>query len=60
MEVKVMNDVVHILNTKQAGLYVKHGVKPIDLYWSDGVLVFVFTKAETNKLFTKWLNRTLH
>jgi hypothetical protein len=54
-----MKETVNILNTKQAGLYIKNGVKPVDLYWNEGYLVFVFSKDDTRELYTKWLNRTL-
>lgn len=51
---------VRILNPKQAGLYVKHGVKPIDLIYTDA-LVFIFEKNEvTSDLHRKWLNRELY
>ena len=51
--------IVKIYNTKQAGLYIKHNVEPIDLFYNDGTLIFVFDKAETNSIYTKWLSHTL-
>ncbi|WP_270940898.1 hypothetical protein [Romboutsia lituseburensis] len=53
-------NIVRILNPKQAGLYVKNGVKPIDLEYTDA-LVFIFEKNEiTAELHKKWLNRELY
>ncbi|MBC5995483.1 hypothetical protein H8923_01805 [Romboutsia hominis] len=50
---------VRILNPKQAGLYIKHGVKPIDIIYTDA-LVFIFEKnKKTVELHRKWLNREL-
>ena len=50
---------VRILNPKQAGLYIKHGVKPIDIVYTDA-LVFIFERNEkTAELHRKWLNRKL-
>jgi hypothetical protein len=51
--------IVKIVKTKQAGLYVKHNLEPIDVFYNDGALVHVFNKAETNSIYTKWLNKTL-
>ena len=51
-------NIVHILNPKQAGLYVKHGVKPIDLIYTD-TLVFVFKREETKELYKLWMKREL-
>lgn len=50
---------VRILNPKQAGLYIKNGVKPIDIVYTDA-LVFIFERNEkTAELHRKWLNREL-
>lgn len=52
-------ETVRILNPKQAGMYVKNGVKPLDLVFTD-VLVFIFPKNKlTAELHRKWLNREL-
>lgn len=48
-----MNEVVNIVNFKQACKYIEHGVKPIDLYYTNR-LVFVFDKKQTTELFNKW------
>lgn len=38
-----MNKVVNIVNFKQVCKYIEHGVKPIDIYYTNR-LVFVFDK----------------
>ena len=53
------SNVVKIINMKQAHLYIKHHVKPIDVFDSEGKLVFVFDKEKTKDLFTKWCNYEL-
>ena len=55
----IMSNVVKIINMKQAHLYIKHHVKPIDVFDSEGKLVFVFDKEKTKDLFTKWCNYEL-
>jgi hypothetical protein len=55
----MLKDTVKILNPLQASLYVKHGVKPIDLFWNDGFLIFVFRKEQTRELHKLWLERKL-
>lgn len=53
-------ETVKILDSKQVMLYVKHGVKPIDIFVDNDKLIYVFTKDETRELYTKWLNRELY
>ena len=45
---------VKIVNMKQSGLYIKHGLKPLNIYY-DGKLIIEFDRDESNPLFTKWL-----
>ena len=52
-------EVVNILNTKQAGMYIKHNANLLDLYWSRDSLVFVFSRNETRKLYDLWCKREL-
>lgn len=52
-------DTVKIINTKQAGLYIKHGIPLMDLFWSDGNLVFVFSKEESKNAYLLWCERKL-
>lgn len=54
-----MNDTVKIVNTKQAGMYIKHGLQPINLYWNDNKLVFEFDKQATKPLFDLWCKHEL-
>ena len=54
-------ETVSIKNTKQAGLYMKYGVFPVDIYWEEesDVLVFIFSKRETKNLYQMWKNYCL-
>lgn len=52
-------EVVNILNTKQAGMYIKHNARLMDLYWSRDSLVFVFSRNETKELYDLWCKREL-
>lgn len=54
-----MNNVVKIVNLKQVGLYIKNGIKPIDIEYTDR-LVFIFNKDETKEVFDKWCNYKLN
>lgn len=55
---KEHREVVKIVNPKQALIYCKHGLKPIRIYYDDKgeKFVYVFNKAETQPLFTRWVN----
>ena len=59
-EVKSMEnkEVVKIVNMKQAGLYIKHGLTPLNIYY-DRILVIEFDKKQSNPLYTLWLNHKL-
>lgn len=39
-----IEETVRIVNTKQAGMYVKHNIPLVDMFWSKDSLVFVFTR----------------
>ena len=56
-EIKVVN----IVNTKQAYQYIKHGLKPVDIYVDEvsGKLIYVFDKLKSYELYTKWCNYEL-
>jgi hypothetical protein len=43
---------------KQACLYIKHGAKPLNVYY-DSRIVFVFDKKATSDLFQKWVKYEL-
>ena len=52
-----MNNEIKILNMKQAIIYSQNGIQPIRLEWGrNNKIVFVFTKEETNAIYTRWLN----
>ena len=55
-----MSNLINIVNTKQAGMYIKNGVKPIDLYWGKDKLVFVFDRNETKELYDLWCKYELN
>lgn len=54
-----MKETVSIVNLKQVGLYIKNGVKPIDVQFTDR-LVFIFDKDQCSKLFDKWCKYELN
>ena len=54
-----MKEIVKIVNTKQAGMYIKHGLEPIKLYWNKASLVFEFDKEASKPLFDLWCKHEL-
>lgn len=56
-----MNDTVKIVNQKQATLYIKNGLKPLDIYCSntEDILVYVFDKKKSKPLFDLWCKHEL-
>ena len=57
-------EVCRILNIWQATLYISNGVKPLDEYVSKDskgnyVIVFVFSKRDSQEVFRKFRNREL-
>jgi len=52
--------VVRIVNYKQAAMYMKHGAELLDIYVShtyktnEPLLVFIFDRAKTTKLYDSW------
>lgn len=54
-----IEDTVRIVNTKQAGLYVKNHVQLVDLFWSNDTLVFVFNKEGSKNAYTLWKDHKL-
>lgn len=52
-------ETIPIVNTKQAGLYIKHNIKLIDIYWSNGVLCYVFNRKDTREAYDLWLKHEL-
>lgn len=53
-------ETIEIVNTRQAGMYIKHGLQPLDLYWKSERLVFLFDKAKTKPLFDQWCKYELN
>lgn len=59
---KIYNEpFVRVINPLQLKLYVKHGVKPIDLFYSEELdkITYVFTVRETQELYKLWCDREL-
>lgn len=52
------NKTIKIVNMKQATLYVKNGLLPLQVCY-DKMLVFEFDMEESRPLYTKWLNKEL-
>lgn len=49
-----------IMNAKQTALYMKYGVKLLDVLVSkDDKLVYVFDKIDSRELYKKWMDREL-
>lgn len=53
------NEVCRIVNPKQAKLYIKNKVYPIDLYVSkdknnNDIIVYIFTKKDTQDVYRLW------
>lgn len=46
-------ETVKIVNINQASKYIQHGIKPIDIYYTNK-LVFLFDKKQTQEVFNKW------
>lgn len=54
-----IEDTVRIVNTLQAGLYIKHNVSLVDLFWSKDTLVFVFNKNDSKNVYDLWCKHEL-
>lgn len=60
-----INDMIRIVNSKQAATYMMHGAKLYDIYstkdynTSEPILVFLFSKSETKELYNLWLKHEL-
>jgi len=53
-------ETIEIVNTRQAGMYIKHNVKPIDIYYGRDRLVFLFNKGDTREVYDKWCRYELN
>ena len=54
-----IEDTVRIVNTKQAGMYIKHCIPLIDLFWSRDSLVFVFDRENSKNAYDLWCKHEL-
>lgn len=54
-----IEDTVRIINTRQAGMYVKHNIPLVDLFWSRNTLVFVFDKEKSKPAYDLWCKHEL-
>ena len=54
-----IEDTVRIVNTKQAGLYIKHHIPLADLFWSRDSLVFVFDRKDSQEVYEAWCRHEL-
>ena len=52
----MMNEnLIRIVNFKQACAYIKHGVKPVDVeYGKKGDLIFYFDIDDTKEIWERW------
>lgn len=55
-----VEDTVRIVNTRQAGLYVKNNVPLVDLFWSRDTLVFVFDREQSKTAYDLWCKHELN
>lgn len=46
-------ETVKIVNLTQASFYLKKGIKPVDVYYTDRI-VFVFNKKKTKDVWEHW------
>lgn len=52
-------DIVRIVNTRQAGLYIKNNISLVDLFWSKDTLVFVFDREQSKNAYDLWCKHEL-
>ena len=55
-----IEDTVRIVNTKQAGMYIKYNIPLVDLFWSRDTLVFVFNREDTKEAYELWCRHELY
>ena len=55
-------EIVNILNMKQVHQYIKHGLKPLDVYIDKTTdkMIFVFDRFKSYELYVKWCKRELN
>ena len=60
------SDVVRIVNPKQSAAYLAHGAKLLDVYPSRDfethlpILVFIYSRKDTQELYDLWCNQELN
>lgn len=61
MRYKNKESFVKIMNPLQVKLYIKHGIKPIDMYYNPSTdrVIFIYKTSETKDLYELWKNREL-
>lgn len=52
-------ETVLIKDPKQQRLYIKHGAKLADLFYSGDIVIYVVYKKDTQDLYKKWKTHTL-
>lgn len=50
---------VRIVDRLQHDLYMKHGLYPVDMYYSFGKTVYVYDRDSSHDCYIKWRNREL-
>jgi len=53
-------DKVYIYDLERVYFYIENGIRPIEVpreHYITHKVCFVFSKTETNELYTKWINR---
>ena len=55
----VMEKYVEIVNVKQAHLYIKNGLNPVQVYWGRDRVVYLFDKDKSKPLFDLWREHKL-
>lgn len=52
-------DAIPIVNVKQAGLYMKHEIPLLDIFYSVDKIVFMFDKQKSKTVYELWQKREL-
>lgn len=54
------DNTVKIVNELQAKMYIKNGLKPVEVFWGYDTWVFVFDKQASKPYFDKWCKHELN
>lgn len=54
-----MEKYVEIVNVKQAHLYIKNGLNPVQVYWGRDRVVYLFDRDKSKPLFDLWREHKL-